>query len=401
MPPGYVWCYAKDHQIASAYVYEQLKQRSQSPIAFVLKPKADTGFLVKDAGGAPVAGARVEPLVYRVDGGNYDVMPRQLREMIARKTDADGRVLFPEMGLDGSQVQVTAPGYGVQELRFPNLDAGPAVRTITLRPTGRLEGRLVCDDKAALQSARVYVYQEAFEGKDTSGSAFLGVDADGRFVVPAFAEGPIELIIHVDQSLALRPRIPQKLQIYAGKTTDVAVPFERTVRVRGRVETKGAGAPVAGATVCVEYGSFRQDDDVVTDADGRFQANVLAGEVRWQIIIPADKYADWIEADWQTVTKVPAGAETFDLPPIVLIETAERAGRLVDRANRPVAKAIIWAEVDHRSCVWGVSDESGAFTLRLPPSFKIEEYLVRRSPESTPITAKVIGESPLVLQIPE
>ena len=248
---GTIWCYAKDHQIAAVSAYQQLKRRSQSPIEFVLKPKADTGFIVKDAGGAPVAGARVEPFHFFANG-SYDIIPGQLREVLAQETDAGGRVFFPEMGRDGFfNVQVTAEGYGVQQLRLQDRATEPAIRTITLRPTGRLEGRMVCDDKAAIKSAHVYVYQEDFLGEHTSGIASPEVSADGRFVVPAFAEGPIKLIIRVDQSLAIRPRIPERLEIYAGKTTDVAVPFERTVRARGRVETKGDGARPSPARRCM------------------------------------------------------------------------------------------------------------------------------------------------------
>ncbi len=357
---GTIWCYAKDHQIAAVSAYQQLKRRSQSPIEFVLKPKADTGFIVKDAGGAPVAGARVEPFHFFANG-SYDIIPGQLREVLAQETDAGGRVFFPEMGRDGFfNVQVTAEGYGVQQLRLQDRATEPAIRTITLRPTGRLEGRMVCDDKAAIKSAHVYVYQEDFLGEHTSGIASPEVSADGRFVVPAFAEGPIKLIIRVDQSLAIRPRIPERLEIYAGKTTDVAVPFERTVRARGRVETKGDGAPVAGATVHVYYGSFRQGETVLTDADGRFVVNVLAGKVRRQLIMHSGKYADWIvaEADWDTAIKVPAGAATFDLPPLVLVATVERAGRLVDRSNRPVAEAEVCAVIGNRRCAFGKSDAS-------------------------------------------
>ena len=399
-PSWTVWCYAPDHQIAATSAYQQLTRRSHLPIKIVLKPPTDTGFLVKDAAGHPIADARVEPMHFLA--GAYDIIPRQLRERIAGETDRNGRVFFPEMRRDGFyKVQVTAQGYGVQQLRLRDSATEPAIRTITLRPTGRLEGRLLSHDKAAVKSARIHVYQEDFLGEHTSGIASPDVDEDGRFVVAAFAEGPIKLIIPVDQSLTLRPRIPENLEIFAGETTRVEVPFEQTVRIRGRVQTKEDGAPVAGAMVSVRYGSFRQGDNVLTGADGRFEANVLAGEVRRQLIMRPNKYADWIveEADWQTGINVPAGVETLDLPPLELIETSERAGRLVDRSNRPVAGADIRAIIGNRVCAWGKTDESGAFTLRLPKPFQIEKYDVSRSRETGPIDAKVVGESPLVLQV--
>ena len=211
-PPGTIWCYARDRRIAAASAYQQLKRRSHSPIEIVLKPKVDTGFIVKDFGGSSIAGGGASsPCSFSV--GHYDIIPRQLREIIAKKTDDGGRVFFPEMGRDGFfSVQVTAKGYGIQELRLRDLATAPAIRTITLRPTGRLEGRLVSDDKTAIKSARVYVYQENFGGEHTSGTASPNVNEDGRFVVPAFAEGAIKLIITVDRSLTCDPEFRKTLR---------------------------------------------------------------------------------------------------------------------------------------------------------------------------------------------
>jgi hypothetical protein len=201
----------------------------------------------------------------------------------------------------------------------------------------------------------------------------------------------------------LRPRIPEDIEIYAGGTTRVEVPFERTVRVRGRVQTKGAGKPVTGGLVSVQYGSFRQSEQVRTDADGRFEANVLAGSVRRQLIITPEEFSNWIveDAGWQmqNAINVPAGVETFDLPPLELIETSERTGRLVDRANRPVAGASIRAIAGNRVYAWGESDEQGAFTLRLPPGLEVERYDASRTRQEGPGNVTILEDSPLVLRI--
>lgn len=395
-----LWCYAKNQQIATARAYAQVKKRSRAPIDIVLKAKTDTGFIVTDPAGKPVAGARVEPWSFLV--GAYDILPRPMRDLIAQETDRDGRALLPSMSRDGfSAVQVTAAGYGVQQFRLRDRADEPAIRSIKLRSTGRLEGRLVCDDPAAIKSAEIYVYQEDYLGKYTSGTASPVVDRQGRFVVPEFAEGAIELEISVEQSLPVRPRIPQHLEIDAGKTTRVDVPFEPTVRAHGRVQTKPTGDPVAGAEISVWYGGFRQGDQVLTDADGRFAANVLAGAVRRQLIVRPARYEEWIveEADFDTEINVPAGVKSFDLPPLLMLETAERAGRLIDRSHRPVAGANIMPIIGNRRCAFSRSDKNGQFTLRLPPSFRIEKYEISRSRGEASIYAPVISESPLVLQV--
>jgi hypothetical protein len=105
IPPSTIWCYAQDHQIAAAHAYQHLKRRSHAPIEIVLKPKTDTGFVIKSLSGAPIAGARVEPMHFRTVGNIF----RQLRELIAEETDKEGRVFFPEMGREGfGSVEVTA-----------------------------------------------------------------------------------------------------------------------------------------------------------------------------------------------------------------------------------------------------------------------------------------------------
>lgn len=104
-------------------------------------------------------------------------------------------------------------------------------------------------------------------------------------MVPEFSEGAIQLVPEpTSHTFPLRPRIPSHLQIHAGNTTKVEIPYEPTVRVRGRVQTSYESQPVAGGLIYVSYGSFQQSEQVLTDADGRFEVNVLPGPVRQQLI---------------------------------------------------------------------------------------------------------------------
>lgn len=322
-----VWCHAPGHQIASASVYAQLMRGATEPISFALKPATDTGFTITDPDGQPVVGATVAPELVLTPVA-YERVPKPLRNVVGDVTDEKGRAMLPALGREVLfAVQVIAEGYGAQELRLENSAEEPAIRNITLRATGRLEGRLVSSDPEIIGAVRMGVYQEDFLGRRTSGQAPIEVDAEGRFVVSHFAEGPIRLIMVIDTppdaDIPLRPRIPGNLEINAGQTTTVEVPFEPTVRVRGRVQTKGDVGPVGGARVAVQYGSFRQSESVRADADGRFEANVLPGPVRQQVISRPKTFSDWRQegAGRQTPVTVPADAEIFDLPPIELIQT--------------------------------------------------------------------------------
>ena len=400
--PRVIWCYATKHQIAVAPASNQLTGESDDPVEIVLKPSTDTRFEVRNLQGDPIRGARVEPGLF-LERAAREMVPTELREVVGAETNDRGVALLPAMGRDFPPIRVTAPGYGVQELQWRGSAEEPAVRTVRLSPTGRLEGRLLCDDPSEFEGLRVCIDTDQPRRSDEVAVAagFAEVDEQGRFVFPECAEGPIRLLIPIVEPGAWAPRIPENLEIKAGETTEVEVPFGRTVRVRGRVQVKETEVPVAPAGVSVWYGSeWFQRNRVRTDADGRFETNVLPGEVQQHLIMKPEEYSNWVmEApDRRTPIQVPAGVETFDLPPVNLIPTVEHSGRLVDRENRPVTEACIHAIAKDRCSYSAKIDESGAFTLHLPKGFEIEKYEVARSREDSPVPTAVLSESPLVLQ---
>ena len=397
-----IWCYATKHRIAVAPASNQLTGESDDPIEIVLKPSTDTRFEVRNLQGDPIRGARVEPGLF-LERAAREMVPTELREVVGAETNDRGVALLPAMRRDFPPIRVTAPGYGVQELQWSNSAEEPAVRTLRLSPTGRLEGRLLCDDPSEFEGLRVCIDTDQPRRSDEVAVAagFAEVDEKGRFVFPECAEGPVRLLIPIVEPGAWAPRIPENVEIKAGETTEVDVPFGRTVRVRGQVRIKETEVPVAPAGVSVWYGSeWFQRNQVRTGSDGRFETNVLPGEVQQHLIMKPEEYSNWVmEApDRRTPIRVPAGVETFDLPPVNLIPTVEHPGRLVDRENRPVTEARIHAFGKDRCSYSAETDESGAFILHLPKGFEIEKYEVARSREDSPVPTAVLSESPLVLQ---
>lgn len=395
-----LWCYHPEQQLAASSGYDQLSRGSTDPVRFTLKPKTDTAFVVKGPQGDPIPGAVVAPWHFLV--GAYDIVPATLRKAIGATTDKDGLARLPAMGREGfSRVQVTADGFGIQHLRLTDSASAPATREIALRPTGRLVARLLSDDPRVLESAMAFVYQEDFHGRYTSGSAEPEFGADGVLDLAEFAEGPIQLAVRVDESLTVRPRLPKDLQVYAGQTTTVDVPLEATVRVRGRLQTKENALPIVGALISVDYGVQFQSEQVRTDADGRFAVNALPGSVRQQLIMRPDAYMNWVEenAGWQNPVEVPADAGEFDLPPLELIETVERSGRLVNRADQPIADARVAAVKANRVYASATTDADGRFELRLPQSLDVEKYTVDTDRNEARRTATVQSAAPLLLQV--
>ena len=242
--PRVIWCYATKHRIAAAQASEQLTGESDDPIEIVLKPSTDTRFEVKNLQGDPIRGARVEPGLF-LERAAREMVPAELREVVGAETNDRGVALLPAMGRDFPPIRVTAPGYGVQELPWRNSAEEPAVRTVRLSPTGRLEGRLLCDDPSEFEGLRVCIDTDQPRRSDEVAVAagFAEVDEQGRFVFPECAEGPIRLLIPIVEPGAWAPRIPESVEIKVGETTEVDVPFGRTVRVRGRVQVKETEVP--------------------------------------------------------------------------------------------------------------------------------------------------------------
>jgi hypothetical protein len=297
-------------------------------------------------------------------------------------------------------VQVSAAGYGTQQQRLRDVASEPAVRSIQLRSTGRIVGQLVSDDAKAVAHVPVHVYQEDFMGEHTFGSASVHSDGAGRFVVEHFAEGPVHLILRSDDELSLRPQIPEKIEVIAGETTEVSIPFVKGVPVRGVVRTKEGHRPVPGALVSVSYGAFRQSDQMRTDERGEFEAVVLPGKVRQQLIMRPEEFSRWTEAKagWDDAIEVVAG-KLHELPPIELVETLARRGRLIDKAGQPVANVMFSAVKENRRYAVAKTDASGAFELHLPKEPAMESYSVELSRDEPFVEAKVVSEEPLVLQI--
>jgi beta-lactamase regulating signal transducer with metallopeptidase domain/protocatechuate 3,4-dioxygenase beta subunit len=399
-PVWTIWCYAPGKCIATAGAYQQLQGKTTEPISIRLAPESDTAFTVLDAGGKPVSGARVEP--WHFLAGSYEIVPRALREIIGGQSNLEGIVKMSAMPREGfSSVQVTAEDYGTQQQPLRDAANEPAMRTIQLRATGRIEGRLAADEEKFVANVPIHVYQEEFRGEYSSGTAMVTTDEAGKFVVEHFAEGPIRLIISSDDKLPVRPQVPEKLEVFAGETTEILIPMVAGVSVEGIVRTKVGHRPVAGALVSVQYGSVMQRDQMRTDELGRFRATVLPGQVRQDLIMRPDSFKHWVteKVGWEAPIEIAAGTSAINLPPIELVETFERRGRLIDEAGQPVAKGRLSAVVGNRNLAMAMTDERGEFGIWLPKLPAVDSYNADISRDDPRYEVNVVSEEPLVLQL--
>ena len=86
------------------------------------------------------------------------------------------------------------------------------------------------------------------------------------------------------------------MQVYAGKTNRVEIPLVPAVRVAAWCRMQESNKPLADIVVSVGHGESggMQHEQTRTDAEGRFEAFVLPGPVRVQVITPP---ANATEAD--------------------------------------------------------------------------------------------------------
>ena len=397
-----LWIHSDDHRLETASAFTQIKRGDDSPIEVTLRPPTGTQFIVKDPLGNPVHGARVEPHHYYA-GGGYALVPDSIAKRIGDTTDTEGVALLNSIDRNGFHtVRVSSREYGTQLLRLPGRPEDPVSRTITLRSTGGLQGQFVAESRDVLRDMKGYVYQSDFGGKHTYAYAMIEIDDDGKFEIPALAEGEIRLVFRVaDAAGTVRPKIPDPLVISAGETTQIEIPFVETVLVRGRVQTKSGKKGVEGARISVRHGAFRQSETVYTDENGDYTARVLPGEVRQQLIVRPWPYQSWVveNAGWQRAVNIPDGTESFRMPTLELIETHRRSGRLVDKDSRPLAGYSIWATKGNRRYAFGRTNSKGEFSLSLPKDFEEDSYGVSHREKGIHTKAKVLTEKPLVLWI--
>jgi beta-lactamase regulating signal transducer with metallopeptidase domain len=369
-----------------------------------LKPAKDLTLVVVDPVGQPLRDAIVEPTDYRGPRGGNAAFPDTFQKWLVGTTNADGKVILPELASDRLQgVVVSSTQYGRQRFFLKPIGASPK-QTLRLKPAGRVEGRVT-----APHGERVGGFVVTLLNLDDSiwSSAKATTDAEGRFAVPAIAEGALTVdLMHDLQAAkpALLPRPPEKVRVVRNQTTTITVPLEETVLVRGSIQTDDTHAPVPSALIAVVYAPNSNSVHVTSDRNGRYEARVLAGRVSNAVLAipPAfrDLYQDSGQSPGNRDVQVAAGA-TAELPPIRLAPLRKFQGKIIDRFGRPFTRAELCADSKNRRYGFCKTDEHGEFSTTIPRTIAIEGYEVWVEVHARERTCKVIVEQQetLVLRV--
>jgi hypothetical protein len=343
-------------------------------------PAEDLSFVVLLPDGKPAVGAKVEPWHFKTPRA-YDIVPRQLAELVAGTTDEAGRVTIPALTRDAvHNIDVKLAGYGTQRFRCDLKSTDPPEQTVQLRPAGRIEGRIATGQLDLTRDMFVSIETTDLENRTdlraATGVALVKVDDQGRFVIPEIAEGRVDVSTQCDERLPVRPRLPDDgaITLLAGETAKIEIPLEMAVRVHGVVRAKDTGRPLSDVALYVGYGVGRQGDRAVTDEQGKYSALALPGSVYVQLIGLPDGYQQ-VGEPWLDQRTVSADTEEYEWPPIDVVRSFEISGKLIDADGKPMPKVRINGVKGNRRYGFGDTNDKGEFTLdRVPKEVELEKF---------------------------
>lgn len=332
-----VWAY--EAGAAPGRIHVTLSSESDREEIRLALPQARTRRLtLLRPDGKPLQGATVKPSAIGPSNAtivrSYLSVPDELADELALRTDQEGKVDIRYLGENDSPlVTLSTADLGIQQIQLqPKSDTA-----ITLRPVGRVLGRVVADDPAAVSGIAITLGTQ-FEGKDASGSASTRTDEEGRFVVPALAEGSMVFMVRAARGSLSRPVQESLTPIAANRENRLEIHLKRAIRLRGTVRERGTNRPIPGAGVLV--GSQYQMHVTYSDAEGRFEDYVLPGTIGigiypWMSPRPFFPLARQPNGE----VNVPANVKEFVLPPIELARGDALTGKVVDPSGSPVPGA--------------------------------------------------------------
>jgi hypothetical protein len=394
---GVLWFLSPGKVVKKIPADESVRDGIPADLVVQLDPATEIVYKVNDPLGRPVPGAVVEPQQFFLTGATT-FFPEALSEALRGITDKSGIARLRSIPRHVScTVRVTAPGFGTQSSGWNKDDATAAERTLKLRPVGRIEGRLDAEDPHALRGVRI-LFQT--EGPQLSGQAIVTTDDKGRFVVPAIAEGQVRIgFLDNPAKQGFLPRVPWSLTLDAGQTLNADMQMMRPILVKGSIRTQDTQQPVVGAEIGVAFQGLW--DNVISDAQGRYEAHVLPGSVHMQVIdMPPNIAAGYTETgeSMSRGVEVHEGATPFELPPILVAPTETIAGTLIDRIGRRLANARVCGNGDRRQYGFALTNAEGEFAVQLPKQISVDSFEVWLPDQAEPAkSVKIMKYRPLVL----
>jgi protocatechuate 3,4-dioxygenase beta subunit len=379
----------------------------QGPIRLALGAPARTPVRVRGIDGKLLAGATVRPTPF--------VWPTGLRARLEATTDAQGLAAIE--GVNPGQIfriDVTAEGLGTQGHNVPQDEAEKAVQ---LLPLGRVTARIVSDNPKALAGWTVIASShppEASNSPYTTNASRGRSDETGQVALGQLAAGRIAFRFEPPEGSPFLPlpAAPAQVALRGSENIEVKIPVRKGVKVEGSVLEHG-GKPAAGVKVNLYVLSpYRRNENVVTDAEGRFSRYFLPCKLRISMTwfeLP-DRYFHAPDAHWAD-HDLAANEEVKTLAPLEVWPAVSIKGTVVDESGKPaegvqVAGSCIARQFGDRPIPGNTqTDEHGNFVLgRMAPDSTVQvRGLITSRAETEPVTVRLDGKGtqdrPVALKI--
>jgi len=347
----------------------------------------------------PLADVAVEPwhfLTHR----SYDIIPPSVRKLMTDKSDAEGHVRISRFDRKSLfTIHAVSEKFGTQQIRMDGRNLDEAHPEVELLPAGRIEGQLVADDPDLVKGIDVYLTTQSLNNRMDEGFAQVKTDDEGRFDVPAIPVGTLRIGIRGEDDASELPRMPQG-NVRPDDTLEIVIQYEPAVVVWGTIHTDDTDQPIPGAEVSVRYGSWHDVGIVISDADGRYEARVLAGDVYTQVIAISKEFSNYVQTGtpWNERIKVPSDDTPFELPSIRLQPTKVLKGKVLFPDGKPAAKVSMNGVHNNRRYGFTKTTETGEFSMQLPKNVEIEVIQIWLEDSQAPIECEIEQEDPLVLR---
>lgn len=384
----HTWVYAKGHSLRVVHMGHAIGTNSAEDVEIQLPPNVSTEIRVLLPNGEPCVDAIVRPRLISVPNGTFAAdeptglrgfFPEDLKPLIARRTDADGRAtiegiprtLYPE-------IVVETPKFGRQVFR--QID-----KPLRLTAVGQVDGVLMVESPKQYAGSKIVVETLGTNPphRPTSygqGLAEVEIDENGRFHIPAMASGKLRIRMQWDSDSMEYPVALQRQVVQPNETLTLTITVRPTIRVTGKIVTSDSQEPVIGARI-----SFRDPMQktllipiyVTTDGQGRYTVRLPSGSVSRQVFsgIAAPYEYPRLEPTW-----IPADAKEYEAEDILIHPMRLVKGTLLNGAGVPIPETtVVLHNGSYRHLSGRATTKSdGTFEMRVYDWEQYDELIQRR-----------------------
>ena len=155
------------------------------------------------------------------------------------------------------------------------------------------------------------IYHNSIEG--VYSSEVLTTNLDKPLEFKKIAAGKYHSSAICPDGFELIPDLPYELDVIPNESVTIDVPLVKPIQVSGQIETS-TGEPIAGVRISVQHAKNYASVSVVTDSNGKFEANVIPGRVTVSVI--SYRMANYYSDKFPRLTFEDIGDEDHEFAPI-------------------------------------------------------------------------------------